>query len=335
MKLKHKILCVDDDIDSLEQPKDALRSSNNNVGIKTIFIDYDIKARATESPEQFRKRIENDLQNMFREQGFFDLILVDWHMQDEGDNVENPIKGTDIIKIIRDNHTSFRPIIFYSGGYLESKQAHQELQEAVKDEGILGQNILICERNDLPSTLKELTEEMHKEEHQINNVRGLLMDQMSEIDALHMEIIKKLWPKIPENHKETMEKAIKKRAKNSYNTAEKMEKELANINFIDLPEKYICSSTGCDFNSRVILLRKTLKLFPELKEKETEIKYITDDEARVNPDLPLNKIRNLYAHSTARDLENEHCKNRLKYIREETRKHLSIITDIAKTLEKT
>lgn len=319
MRLKYNILCIDNEIDSLGSMKSHIHAVNDNVGVETFFIDLPVVAGARESQKDFKERIEKELNEKYASAGSFDLILIDLHMQDEGDSLPDPLNGADFVGMVRD-HTMYKPIVFYSGGNPPADDtARNQLHEAIEAAGIWGKNLMVCPRNDLPSFIEKLMIEMHQEEHKINNVRGLLMDQISEIDALYIEAIKKLWPLIPAEKEEVVLRKVKERAKNSVKRSIKACKSVRDIAFDELPEKFICDYKICDLNSRAMILKTVLEQF---NNRATFSNVLLDfyDTNKTTPDIALMHIRNNYAHNLANNLT--HNSNRCKYIRQETRKHL-------------
>ena len=224
MKLTYNVLCIDDVISSLEATKKSFSDFNKSVGIDTVFHNVEVKIGARNLPPDFKKRIEAELKSLFEEK-VFELILVDLHMTGGFD-------GPDAIKWIRDGHSIYRPIIFYSAGNPAADQtATSQLIAEASKEDILGKNLMITPRSNLAARLIEISREMHVEEHRVNQVRGLLMDQVSEIDSKMIKAINLLGLLVPAANQSTVQKELLVRLKSKLKTACNLFKKLRKLNY--------------------------------------------------------------------------------------------------------
>lgn len=328
MKLEHKILCIDNNISSLRRPKTSLKKANDEVGIKTTFVDIQVKPTATEKQSDFLTRIKRECDEKFDEHEFFDLILIDLHMQDKGANVSKPITGSDFIDYVRE-HTIYRPIVFYSAGVPASDaRAIKQLNKKIYDDDKQGKNLMVCARSKLSGFLESIAVEMQKEEQKINHVRGLLMDQVSEIDAKIVSRIEALWHEIPKEKRDAVKNRVKERAKNSVRNSEKLCDKIKSADF-DKMLNHVSEYSSFDLNARIMILETILGQFDDFSDALEVLRDIRDS-SKKKPDVSLLHLRNLYAHTLASVLEPGHVDSRCKYIREQCRHHSTNLDSITR-----
>lgn len=326
MRLDYNILCIDDDIDTLKEPKRRLAAYNETVGINTIYKDISVRQRTREVDiEVFRSRIEKEISEAFTETSF-DLIMVDLHL--------GVFQGHEIINFIREKQTMYRPIVFYSGGDPEGdNNALRQLQEALQNNGLVGKCIFVSSRGTaLDRDLSGICREMHAEEHKLNATRGLLMDRTSEVDA---QILRHLqaestWQRLNEEQQEAFFKEIakdlRKKAERVSGQAENILK-LSNGDFNSLQDWFTKSEKttvwqGMDSFSRNNIFREILRVQPELKESgEIHSRYFKKSGN-------ISSLRNDYAHQTSEEIGTAHSDERCKFIRTELRAHIDNIENI-------
>jgi CheY-like chemotaxis protein len=315
MKLEYKVLCIDDKIHLLKPPKQTIQDFNLTVGIELDWFDISVvPATSRESPDDFWYRILEEIEKGFSE-NIFDLILVDL-------NMPGKISGSDIIATIRETHSIYRPIIFYSDGEDIANDEDDEgivggdevakLRKAAKDADLEGKGIFIVSRDGLAAKANQIFDEMHKEEHKVNRVRGLLMDRVSEFDARIIEICKKedLWGKIPKENKNKIVTEFKKFLAEDKSEADRIYK---NVNRMDIDEiQNLVSSDSRDINTfrKGSLLRAIFRYIDDFKGNgEILSKGINGDNSMIG-------IRNTFAHTTSDNLGAEQPPEKCKQIRE-------------------
>lgn len=330
MRLEYRILCVDNDISSLETPKSTLSSVNTSVGVLTKYIDLPVEAGARENQADFRVRIKKEFEKAYEENGPFDLVLIDLHMQDGGEReeIKDPINGPDFVQMVRD-HTMYKPIIFYSGGKnpATDENARNQLHEAIEEAQIWGKNLMICPRNDLPNFLENLLKEMHEEEHKVNNVRGRLMDSVSEIDA---KIILRLrsddfWRSIPIENTTSILTFFKRQMRRKAKSSKDLSDTIEAMDFSQMADffKEKDNDRKTEMITKSEILRECLRVIPYTQESgETLSGFYNGSES-------LASARNAYAHKTAKELSGQHNVGNFKIIREECRRHLQNICKIS------
>lgn len=156
MKLRYNILWIENELDWKESVEDD---------IKAMIEDYAFQY-VCKSCQQEEKGLDYNA---------YDLILMDM-------NLDSKPSGDELIKKIRDNGI-YTDVVFYSSGGLESiKQKARELNlEGVYFSGRDGTQFVdkVCKVID--TTIRKVQD--------LSNLRGLVMAEVSELDALMESII--------------------------------------------------------------------------------------------------------------------------------------------------
>ncbi|MBL4618366.1 MAG: hypothetical protein JKY46_11790 [Robiginitomaculum sp.] len=321
MKLQYNILCIDNIISSLVETKSDITEFNDNVGINVEFHDVEVSIGAREEDDDFRLRIMEEIETHFAKTSF-ELILVDLHMT-------GGVTGDDVISVIRESHSMYRPIIFYSEGEPSGDDvAVQELTAAALSAGLNGKSIFISGRDNLSALAFGIFKEMHNEEHKVNRVRGLLMDRVSEFDAKIIEISKNegLWKQIPKENKNKIVTEFKRFLAKDKKDADQIYKR---VNRMDIDEiQTLVSSDSRDISTfrKGSLLRA---LFRYIEKFKTNGDVLSDG---INGDDSMIGIRNTFAHTTSEDLGFEQSPETCKHIREMLCHQLKNIDDICEKI---
>jgi len=199
----------------------------------------------------------------------YDLILMDYALT-EGKHRKT---GADIIEKIRKKDI-YTNILFYS------RHGEDELREEISKRKIDG--VFCAHRADFIDEFETLFKTIIKKTQDINNLRGLVMAETSDIDSLKEEIIglydqtscekkKKITKKILKNMKDTIEKNLRFLQEKNDNTPFKelielfdLSKKSIIVHNINKRGKPTCGYTHKDFNKSVILKRN---LLAHVKEK--------------------------------------------------------------------
>jgi len=322
MKLTYNVLCVDDRISTLDKTQSDLFEFNNNVGIETKYTDIEVKPGPRENPDDFWLRILTEIEEAFAE-NIYDMILVDLHM---------PLKvsGVDVIHSIRNSHTIYRPIIFYSAGDPKTDDnAIEQLNAAIRQAELLGKGVFITSRRDLINKAKDIFTEMHNEEHKVNRVRGLLMDRVSELDASIVELVQNdsLWDLVPDGQGKN--KIVSEFRGYLQKDCEKANTLLETIKQFDINAiQDFLKNNPKDVSTyrKGYLLRSILKQAEELKPFAEVLKE------GIEGDTSLRGLRNEYGHTTVEKLNNTHTVEKCISIRNESRRQLENINSIREKL---
>ena len=285
MKLEYKVLWVDDRMDSahVKEAQTLIETKNDSVGIKTCFSCVDAKAiiGSSETPTEFNDRVTKDFKGKTKDLSSLDLILIDLNLANEKNDDSLSVALVDEIR----TKTIHRPFVIYYTGIPQNKEPIKQLSDALEAKDIWGKSVMLSSRDALKETISQILEEMHDEEHKVNNVRGLLMDQTSEIDAHFSEIAEKIWDKLPEETKEGVLKTCENDAK-SKKRMKKIEKK--GFKQLSLYNK----------SKAMVDMLKSISKYPDYSQKIEKMSSKEDS---------LIRIRNEYAHSTAKRLEEGFC----------------------------
>lgn len=327
MRLDYTVLCIDDNIGTLRDTKRAITEHNDSVGIRTNFVDTEVKQGARETDiEEFRLRIFDDISEKLKKNSI-DLVIVDLHLGE--------LKGHEIIDHMREPQTMYRPIVFYSGGEPEGEAtALQQLQDALTKNDLVGKSVFVSARGrNLVKHLRGICSEMHAEEHKLNASRGLLMDQTSEIDAKTLMYLRSegAWLGLTDEQVSSLHKDLKIELTRQVKNADSKSGSMAKLKEKS-PDEIIswvkeAQPTELDAMGWNKFLRALLKVRAKtLDHAEIHKSYFNDTDGN----LSVSKLRNQYAHQTAEQIGDDHDFNRCKFIRDELRKHLENIKQLTK-----
>lgn len=330
MKLSYNVLCIDDNLSSLKRVKDDFEEYNLKVGIQVIFHDINAKISPLETFENYRTRLIKKISDQFSaSKKAFEFILIDLHLGLANDENFN---GSDLINIIRDSHTLYRPIIFYSAGESASHEtAKEQLEEATIESNVSGRSIFIIARENLSIFLEEIAKEMHIEEHKINRVRGLLMDQVSEFDASIIEAIGKedLWNDVQADKRDKVTKEFKDRVNSQLGKSKALFDTTENMSYEEIQAYVLANPRDVNTFTKGKVLREMLK---HIRDLESYGNVLSDG---INGPDSLIAIRNYYSHQIADELEKTHNVDKCKLIREESRRQVKNIKQVSIKGQKT
>lgn len=326
MKLAYHVLCIDDKIRTLDDDKANLSLFNSNVGIETKYTDIEAVPTSREDEIEFLGRLELRIQEAFDE-NTYDMILIDLHM---------PLKvtGADLIYKIRENHTIYRPIIFYSAGEPEvDDKAIEQLKDASNKSNLTGKSVLISSRKTLFNEASSIFQEMHTEEHKVNHVRGLLMDRVSEFDASVTELVQneKLFSLTPGEDKPRIARDVKQYLKVDSDRAKLLYENIKQLNFVEIMKFIEKNPKDISTYRKGYLLKDILKKIDATKGFSVILSEGIDGERqdfKGGTIKNLREIRNEYGHITAENLKATHTDEKCIQIRQEARRQLKNIDDI-------
>lgn len=331
MKLSYHVLCIDDKISLLDDPKRNLSAFNDAIGIETKFWDIKALPTAREDEIAFQSRLEDEIKKAFVE-NTYDMILVDLHMP-------LGVTGADLIYTIRKNHTIYRPIIFYSAGEPEvDDEAIKQLYEASRKTDLLGKSVLITSRKTLYDKAASIFSEMHAEEHKVNHVRGLLMDRVSEFDASVGELVQneKLFSLVSGEDKPRIASDVISYLKSDLDRSQQLYNNIKQLKFAEILKFIEEHPKDISTYRKGYLLKDILRKIEVTKELAGILSEGIDGE---RPDHKggtirnLRELRNEYGHVKADNLEATHTIEKCIHIRKEARRQLNNIADIHKLLE--
>lgn len=272
MKLIYKILWIEDQMHSIRARKRVISNYiKNDKG-------FDLEIKEIETFQEFRDNIG------YESLKDYDLVLVDLNLDD--DESED---GNKIIEQIRENDI-YTEIIFYSSNY-------PHLSELLQQNMIEG--IFTSERNQIDTKAKKIIDVTLHKIQDVNNLRGLIMAEVAELDVLKEEILKKAALKINNKvlEKYTLKK-IKASGKTCSNQASTYLENIENTSFHELFAKI----GFIDSNKKAMAIGEALS--------KLNISSPVCKNTFINPYINniLNK-RNLFAHVKECDGEDEFGKS--------------------------
>lgn len=159
MNLKYSILWFEDQMDSMEPLVDDIKEFVESIGFK--FSDPRVESNGS----NFDSLRHED----------YDLILMDYKLS----NHEN---GDSLIERIR-NHQIYTDIIFYSSSTV------LDLRKAIHDKGLDGVYCVSRTAEAFLAKVKSIIESTVKKVLDLNNMRGLVMAEVSDCDEKMKQII--------------------------------------------------------------------------------------------------------------------------------------------------
>lgn len=252
MKINYKILWIEDHFKEVEPFITNLKNKLNNIGFQ---LDIDRRATLTKSElSTLNDRLSN--------YNPYDIIIFDYDLGTR--------KGDDIAYELRTS--IYTDMIFYSG------TAGDKLREILFNKNIEG--VYTVDRSNFIDDTWPIIEDQIKRICDINNMRGVLLDEMSKIDLEIRNIYKEKYDNLSIKEKEEQLNKVKENLTIRIQNIENQVSELNTESF----SKTIIKPTKIEFNT----IRKRLKRTTdnELFGEQGELKNKQD-------------LRNKFAHNTA------------------------------------
>jgi len=183
MKLKYKILWIEDEVRSIRRTSSRIRGFlEDEYGFECLESDIVIL-----NYEEFENQYINNDGEIKSDTNIdeYDLVIVDFNLGEEQHT------GDKLIKIVREGNI-YSEILFYSSD-LDS------LKENLNNNFIDG--VFTSSRDELENKIKKLIKVTIKKVQDVNNLRGLIMAEVAELDRIKKRIIKKYTPKVNDNFK--------------------------------------------------------------------------------------------------------------------------------------
>lgn len=157
MRIEYRILWIDNAPEWVESKLDEIES---------YLLDFGFVLKA-------------DIKSSYKGIDFshYDIIAVDYHLDDDEE-------GVDALSLIRQGDQIYTDILFYSQ---DGEPALRELMKTKRVDGVY-----CAERADAIEKMKKLILTTIQKTQEINNLRGLVMAETSEVDKLTKEILLKM-----------------------------------------------------------------------------------------------------------------------------------------------
>jgi len=298
MKLSYEILWIDDELDSIEDDRRH---------IIDFLDDFGIQANISPITNSENHSIDQSIQEKINNPNL-DILLVDYHMEN--------IDGAELVRHIRAEHV-YLPVIFYSSSPLEI------LLRAAYEAQLDG--VYIAERISLTQKFENVAKSLLNKEHTIKRIRGLLMEEVSEIDEKLKNIYHKIWDGLSDDDRGKLmqylkDDIIKERAKRAHKTLEDFPTTIDDFSQ-HMGDKFL--SKSYDTYTRCRIVNKMLEFIKnDLGDQEDVFKEF------FSPKNSINHLRNTYAHTPLRQLEQDHSLENCVKIRKELRRQLNNIDRI-------
>ncbi len=185
MNLSYKILWIDDELDSIGEDQRSITEFLDDFGIHANILTL-----SNSDDHSIDDLLSNEIANPN-----LDILLVDYMM--EG------LDGAKLVDLIRNTKHVYLPVIFYSSTPIEVllNAAHEARLDGV----------YIAQKDFLVQKFESVAKSLLNKEHTIKRIRGLLMEEVSEIDGKLKQIYNKIWSGLPDNHKKILIDYLKDR----------------------------------------------------------------------------------------------------------------------------
>lgn len=290
MEISYEILWFDDQPDSIREDRDGVEDFLKEFGIEP-------KISIITTP------VDQSIPDLVKDPEL-DILLVDYRMDD--------MDGAQLVHQIRTTDHVYLPVIFYSSLGIE------DILKAVYDTQLDG--VYITDRNYLVQKFKDVALSLLNKEHTPKRTRGLLMEEVSEIDAKFKDIYDHIWRKLPENHKQNLTNYLKNIIEERAKGAEKRLKQFPTHprDFSHhMSDKFL--SPSYDTHTRWRVVCKMLEY----------LGYDSGNREILKDFKPLLlDPRNIYAHRTKQELREKHSEKQCVRIRREIRRQLDNVNHI-------
>jgi len=254
MKINYKVLWIEDHFNQIKPVIENLESKLHKYGFK-----FDVEKRTTLSDDDLI-----ELGDKLSKYNPYDMIFFDYDLGESptGDKIAGKLR-----------RSIFTDMIFYSG------KPNVELRKVLFESQIEG--VFVVNRTNIIDDAWPIIEDQIKRICDINNMRGVILDEMSKIDLKMRELCKQKYDNLSEPEKEKqVDKILKKLAEKN----QTIKTQIDNSNIETLPEM-INKPTELEFN----IVRTRLKSITknEMFAENSELKSKQD-------------LRNKFAHNMAK-----------------------------------
>lgn len=255
MKIKYKVLWVEDHFKSVQFAIDGIEDRLEDYGFK-----FEVDKKTSLNEDDLGK-----LSDKLSQYNPYDMIVFDYDLG------EQTRKGNEIARELR--KSIFTDMIFYSG------KAPRELRKTLFDSQVEG--VFTVSRPDFVDEAWPIIEDQIKRICDINNMRGVILDEMSKIDLRMRGLYNDKYVGLLDEEKERQVKKIREKLEERQKSSRD---QLEQVNSETLPEMII-DPQKTEFN----IVRMRLKKF-----------YNDDELLGEQGKLIKNQLlRNQFAHNMA------------------------------------
>jgi len=247
-----------------------------------------------------------------------DFLLVDMNMPE--------ITGIEVIRYVRSTLKDYyTPIVFYTND--DSKDLPELIRS--QNEGVAIEQyldgIFFCHRDDISSKVINLMISKLNREHKVKAVRGMLIENVSDLDVDIIEGLRNSFEQIKTDKKTTVLSKIKQKFKSRNTASGKIVDDLSSASYEDAIKYILSDLRKTDQHFRAEILREILKYTNGANEKGEILSTFYNPKSGK---LSLNCFRNKYAHKTAAELQGIHSDENNLFIKSEVRKHKENMSEI-------
>ena len=259
MRITYNIFWVEDHRNFFESVQDTIKEYLTDIGFKVQINPYFTVPNIDELIRTARNA---------------DLIVMDYQLG-------TTINGSEIIQQIR-NATIYTEVVFYSNA------GPKKLREQVKEYELDG--VFCCRRDGIAEDLRPIIHSTIRKILDLENFRGLVLAEISDIDHLLKEILKKYRSSHNEKSKFIFDKMLEKAKETHQKNSTTLTLSLEHTNdehFITMLE------THSDFSKR-LNLAISISNKEQLKNISETLKKLTDGTNKNG----IVSVRNLLAHAS-------------------------------------
>ncbi len=254
MRLEYKILWVEDNKSWYNTTKELFTETLDELGFKLV-------SKKCENIDEVKAEIHK---NWLKE---YDLLLVDFTLKnsESGDKIIEFIRGIKEQPILTD-------IIFYSS-------AVENVRDSMHKLGLEG--VYSADRNEIDTKFDLVVNTTIKKVQDINNMRGLVMAEVAELDNKMVDILKLFSENIDEKQRALF---IEKRKKRVLESLDKISTAFKDVSEIDLFEhrdfntyhKWMTVKNVLKFLKNTDIQQELDKYFPEIIEKRNKLAHVKE-----------------------------------------------------------
>jgi len=208
MKIKYKVLWIEDHLKTVQPAIENIKDRLADYG----FI-FDVETR-----ESLDDKDLEDLRVKLSKYNPYDMIFFDYDLG------EKTKKGSEIARELR--NTIFTDMIFYSG------VAPNDLRKILFESEVEG--VYTVSRTDLADDAWPIIEDQIKRICDINNMRGVILDEMSNIDLKIRDLYQNKYMNMNDDAKNIQVNKMKKRYEDNQKGLSKIIEDLNTENFPDI-----------------------------------------------------------------------------------------------------
>ncbi len=255
MKIDYKALWIDDNLGEIQDLKDGIEDNLSEFGFR-----FDVDERKSLSDRELEELVDQ-----LSQYNPYDLIIFDYDLglnQKKGHEIAHELRG----RIYTD-------MIFYSG------KAAEGLRKVLFDSEVDG--VFVVSRDDFIDEAWPIIEDQIKRICDINNMRGVILDEMSRVDLKLRDLFKTGYPTLGNTQQDRVVKKTREKFKESQDKFGKLKESVDRETLLSM----MSDPTVVEFNilrTRLQGMYKDKEIFGE----GSKLKSIQD-------------LRNRFAHNKA------------------------------------